>query len=303
VTYQILVPLDGSALAEQALSCAVMLGQGLSAELVLFRAVSVPSDVQAVLDQAGPQADAVVTWLEDQADEYLCGVANSLRNAGLDVLRVVQHGAAAEAIVDYAAQTGIRQIVMATHGYTGLKRWTHGSVAERVLQAAGVPVLLVRAREANAARGLQQPTLCRHILVPLDGSELAEQVLPVVSPIACVLEAEMTLFQVVTTHVLGSFSSEWYPSVQSTLEIVEQQAKAYLERMAQRLNEEGIETSTAIWTGPIAESIVEYADTNHTDLIAMCTHGRTGLARWALGSVTDRVLRAAGIPILLVRAS
>jgi nucleotide-binding universal stress UspA family protein len=205
--------------------------------------------------------------------------------------------------VDYAAQTGIRQIVMATHGYTGLKRWTHGSVAERVLQAAGVPVLLLRAREAGVARGLRQHGLCRHILVPLDGSELAEQVLPVVSPIARVLDAEMTLLQVATTHMLGSFSSEWYPSLQSTFEMVEQQAKAYLERMAGRLKEEGIETSTAVGTGLVAESIVKCAETNHIDLIAMCTHGRTGLARWALGSVADRVLRAASIPILLVRAS
>ena len=113
----------------------------------------------------------------------------------------------------------------------------------------------------------------------------------------------MTLLQVATTHVFGSFSSEWYPSLQSTFEMVEQQAKGYLERMAHRLNEQGIETSTAVWTGPVADSIVEYADTNSIDLIAMCTHGRTGLARWALGSVADRVLRAAGTPILLVRAS
>ena len=300
---QILVPLDGSALAEQTLSCAVMLGQGLSAELVLFRAVSIPSDVQAALDQAGPEPDAVETWLGAQANEYLHGVADSLRNAGLSVRHVVQHGAAAEAIVDYAAQTDLRQIVMATHGYTGLKRWTHGSVAERVLQAASVPVLLVRAQEADSAGGLRQPTLCRRILVPLDGSELAEQVLPVVSPIARALEAEMTLLQVATTQVLGPFSGEWYPSSQYTFETAEQHAKAYLECRANRLKELGIETSTAVWIGSVADSIVRYAEANHMDLIAMCTHGRTGLARWALGSVADRVLRAAGIPILLVRAN
>jgi nucleotide-binding universal stress UspA family protein len=303
VTNQILVPLDGSALAEQALSCAVMLGQGLSAELVLFRAVSIPSDVQAILDQAGPQADAVVAWLEAKADEYLTGVANSLGNAGLRVHHVVRHGAAAEAIVDYAAQTGIRQIVMATHGYTGLKRWTHGSVAERVLQAAGVPVLLVRAREADAARGLRQPTLCRHILVPLDGSELAEQVLPVISPVARALEAEIALFQVTSSYVSGSFSGEWYPPLQSTFDAAEQQAKAYLEHMASRLQEQGIEALTATEIGAVAQSIIEYAEANRIDLIAMCTHGRTGLARWALGSVADRVLRAARIPMLLVRAN
>jgi nucleotide-binding universal stress UspA family protein len=85
--------------------------------------------------------------------------------------------------------------------------------------------------------------------------------------------------------------------------MVEQQAKAYLERMAGGLQAQGIEASTATETGVVAQSIIEYAEGNQIDLIAMCTHGRTGLARWALGSVADRVLRAAGIPILLVRAS
>ncbi len=302
VVNQILVPLDGSALAEQALSCARMLGQGLSAELVLFRAVSIPSDVQDILDQAGQKADALATRNESEANGYLTEVAASLREAGLSVRHVVQHGSAAEAIVDYAAGTEIRVIVMATHGHTGLKRWTHGSVAERVLQAAPVPVLLVRAQERDA-QDSRQLELCRHILVPLDGSELAEQVLPVVSPIARVLEAEITLFQVTSSYVSGSFSSEWHPLSQSTFEMVEQHTRAYLERTARSLNEQGIETSTAVWSGPVAESIVEYAEANHIDLIAMCTHGRTGLARWALGSVADRVLRAAGIPILLVRAS
>ena len=299
---QILVPLDGSALAEQALSCAVTLGQGLSAGLVLFRAVSIPPEVQEALDRAGLNPGPLLERLETEACQYLEAMRHLLRNTGLGFSHVVRRGLAAEAIVDYVEKTDIRLIVMATHGYIGLKRWTHGSVAERVLQAASVPVLLVRAREADPARGLQQPLPCWHILVPLDGSELAEQVLPIVSPIARALEAEMTLLQVATTHVLGPFSDEWYPSLQSTFEIVEQQAKLYLESMACHLNEQGIETSTVVWTGLVADSIVRYAEVNHMDLIARCTHGRTGLARWALGSVADRVLRAAEIPILLVRA-
>ncbi len=72
--------------------------------------------------------------------------------------------------------------------------------------------------------------------------------------------------------------------------------------MASDLREQGIEASTATWVGPVAESIIDYAEVNDADLIAMCTHGRTGLARWALGSVADRVLRAGDKPILLVRA-
>ena len=92
--------------------------------------------------------------------------------------------------MDCAGQGDIRQIVMATHGYTGLKRWRHGSVAERVLQAAGVPVLLVRAGEKEA-KDSRRLVLCRRILVPLDGSAMAEQVLPIVMPIALALDAEI----------------------------------------------------------------------------------------------------------------
>jgi nucleotide-binding universal stress UspA family protein len=290
VANQILVPLDGSALAEQALSCAVMLGQGLSAELVLFRAVSIPSDVQQVLDQADPQADLLETWLEE-ANRYLRRVANSLQNVGLNVRHVVQHGAAAEAIVDCAGQGDIRQIVMSTHGYTGLKRWRHGSVAERVLQAAGVPVLLVRAGEKEA-KDSRRLALCRRILVPLDGSAMSEQVLPIVMPIAQALDAELILFQVSIVYSVEGHSYH-----------TDQIAQDYLAQVAGRLREQEVEASTATGIGVVAESIIKYAEAHHVDLIAMCTHGRTGLARWALGSVADRVLRAAGIPILLVRAS
>jgi nucleotide-binding universal stress UspA family protein len=303
VVNQILVPLDGSALAEQALSCAVMLARGLSAELVLFRAVSIPSDVQEALDKASLKPGPLMDRLETDAREYLEAMSYLLPKTGLSFSQVVRQGLAADAIVDYVEQMDIRLIVMASHGYTGIKRWRHGSVAERVLQAAGVPVLLVRAREADPERGLHQPTPCQRILVPLDGSKLAEQVLPVVSPIARALEAEMTLFQVISSYAIGSFSGEWYSPLKSTFETAEQHAKAYLERKASRLKELGIETSTAVWTGSVAQLIVRYAEVNHTDLIAMCTHGRTGLARWAMGSVADRVLRAAGIPILLVRAN
>ena len=299
---QILVPLDGSSLAEQALSCAVMLGRGLPAELVLLRAVFIPFDVQGALVQAGRRVDALAEHLEAEAHGYLRGIAGSLAEAGSRVRCIVLHGPAAEAIVDYAEEMGIQQIVMATHGYAGLKRWTHGSVAERVLQAASVPVLLVRAQERDV--GDSQPlTLCRRILVPLDGSELAEQILPAVTPMAQALGAKLMLFRVLTARVTGwgTGTGEWFPPL-NAFEIAEHEAQASLDRVASRLEELGIRVSTATQMGEAADSIIRYAEANNADLIAMCTHGRTGLARWALGSVADRVLRAGGIPILLVRA-
>jgi nucleotide-binding universal stress UspA family protein len=299
---RILVPLDGSRLAEQALSCALTLGRGLPAELVLFRAVSIPSDVQEALDKADLKATPLMERLETDANEYLDAMSHLLAKTDLSLSHAVRQGLAADAIVDYVEQMDIQLIVMASHGYTGIKRWTHGSVAERVLQSASVPVLLVRAQE-GVSKGLPAACPCRRILVPLDGSEVAEQVLPVVTPIARALGCEMTLFQVPIAYASGSLMGEWYLPLQGSFEIADQDAQAYLDRLADDLRDQGIEASTATWVGAVAESIIDYARVNDVDLIAMCTHGRTGLARWALGSVADRVLRAGDKPILLVRAS
>jgi nucleotide-binding universal stress UspA family protein len=298
---RLLVPLDGSSLAEQALSCAVMLGKELPAELVLLRAVHLPGEAQKYLGEATEDQSKLVEQFDAEADDYLRKTAGSLRQAGMSVQHVIQHGPAAEAIVDYAEQTEITQIVMATHGYSGIRRWTHGSVAERVLQAARVPVLLIRAQE-QVEDDSPKSMLCRRILVPLDGSQMAEQVLPPVTSIAQAIEAEVLLLQIAIDRPASMLAGDWFfLPVEGEFEEEEQAAMAYLERVAGPLREEGIAVSTNTEIGPVATSIVEYAEAKHVDLIAMCTHGRTGLARWALGSVADRVLRAGGIPILLVR--
>jgi nucleotide-binding universal stress UspA family protein len=300
---QILVPLDGSALAEQALSCAVTLGQGLPAKVVLLRAVSIPNDVQRSLGEAGLEPGPLTERLENDASEYLEAVGYLLRETNLTFEYVVQRGPAADAIVDSAERLGSRLIVMATHGYTGLRRWRHGSVAERVLQAASVPVLLVRAHEPDVARAFRESMQCRRILVPLDGSELAEQVLPVVSPIARALESEIYLFRVPSVQFGSWAGGDWYVYLGDISETVDLEARSYLDDVARQLRAQKLEVSTATRLGGVAESIIEYGEVNRIDLIAMCTHGRTGLARWALGSVADRVLRAGNIPILLVRAT
>jgi nucleotide-binding universal stress UspA family protein len=218
------------------------------------------------------------------------------------VRHVVRHGPAAEAILDYANEARIDQVVMATHGYSGIKRWTHGSVAERVLQTTRVPLLLVRVSGQDVTRDWQEPMVCQRILVPLDGSPVAEQILPTITTLAQALGAQLILFQVPIAHVSGWMTGEWYLPVQGVLETAEGDAQAYLRGVAEDLKEQGLDVAIATGMGSVANCIVEYADANQVDLIAMCTHGRTGLARWALGSVADRVLRAANTPVLLVRA-
>ena len=297
---RILVPLDGSPLAEQALPYAMALGHGLPAELLLLRTVSIPSDAQELLSEVGLSEEELKEKSDAEASEYLNGIATRLQQVGLSVQQVVQHGPAAEAIVDYAIQANARQIVMATHGYTGIKRWTHGSVAERVLHGSSVPVLLVRAQEEVSVP--QQPVSCQRILVPLDGSDVAEQVLSSATVVAQALGAEMILFQVPIIYASGSLMGEWFLPLEGVFETAQQNAQAYLDRVSTHLRKQRINVSTATRIGPVAESIIEHAEANDIDLIAMCTHGRTGLARWTLGSVADRVLRGGSIPILLVRA-
>jgi len=299
----ILIPLDGSELAEGALSCAAMLAHGLPAELILLRAVSLSPDVREVLDKDGLETDVPLGRLEAEAHDYLCRVASRFEGHDLHVRPVVRRGPAAEVIVDSADQMAVQMIVMATHGYSGFSRWKHGSVAERVLQAASVPVLLVRAGEERVA-GPEPETIktCRRILVPLDGSPMAEQVLPPVSSVARALDARLVLFRAPIVYTSGAMVGEWYLPLEGVLEVTEQDAQVYLAHMAERLAEEGLKVSTAMQRGGVAEAIVDYAEANQMDLIAMCTHGRTGLARWMLGSVADRVLRAGGVPLFLVRS-
>ena len=299
---QILVPLDGSPLAEQVLPCAMTLSRGLGSELVLFGAVSIPPDTEEILDKAGVKADALLEQLKAEANEHLRQVVDHLRERGLPARHVIQCGPAAEAIVGYAEQMDVRQIVMATHGYNGPNRWAHGSVAERVLQSASVPVLLLRVKETQLSNSRQHMG-CQRILVPLDGSVRAERVLPVVTPIAKALESELVLFQVPIVYVSGWMTGEWFLPVQGVLATAEQGAQVYLNYVATRLQDQGVKASTATEIGAVAASIIEYAEANQVDLIAMCTHGRTGLRRWTLGSVADRVLRAGRVPILLVRAA
>lgn len=287
----ILVPLDGSSLAEQALSCAVPLCQVLPAEIVLLRAVWISPKARLASDRADAGVNETVRELVSQADDYLQGMARSLRETHLDVRCAVRHGPPAKTIVDYAAQADVQQIVMATRSYGAPRRWTRGSVAERVVQAAQAPVLLVRCSDRDA-RDAREPLCCRRILVPLDGLAKAEQVLPPTAELARALGCKVILFQVPATFLFEHSSLA-----------AERMANAYLARVAGRLKEQGIKVSVATGPGLVAESVVQFAQSNDVDLIAMATHGRTGIARWALGSVAGDVIREGSTPVLLVRTT
>ncbi len=146
------------------------------------------------------------------------------------------------------------------------------------------------------------------ILVPLDGSKVAEAALPVVEELVAklspVAKIEVTLLQVVTslTHwVVAGDAGAPVPYTEQEVNLIRKEAQAYLDRTAERLRSKGAVVQTKLGIGNAAQEILRISEEVHADMVAMSTHGRTGLGRWAFGSVTERVLRAGTLPVLLVR--
>ena len=303
----ILVPLDGSTLAEQILPYVRMLAQLTGATLDILRVI--PDDEKNTLLASDPavlyeaEASGAPIWerearvwdmLRQRADSYLDAQAIALRTDGLDVRSHTQIGAPAEMIIAVAEQIHAELIVMATHGYTGFKRWTLGSVTDKVVQAATTPVFVVPGSTAAPA---SEPRLKR-IMLPLDGSAFARQALPLAAELAACARAELLLFQAVVPTV-GVYHGTLLPAEAQTAMC--DRALQELHALAGKLRPNDIRARTAVVIGYGAEEIVEAAAQHQVDLIVMATHGYGGIKRWALGSVADKVLHATPAPLLLVR--
>jgi nucleotide-binding universal stress UspA family protein len=192
-------------------------------------------------------------------------------------------------------------IAMSTHGRSGVTRWVLGSVTDKVLHATATPMLIVRPRDGAGAGA--EPKI-ETIIAPLDGSPLAEQALPHVVAVAKALRAKVTLVRVVptTAYYLGMMD---YPSAvyQELIDAEEEAAGKYLGEMAAKLRGEGVSIAAEkMGRGDAAGAILDLAVGSPNTLVAMTTHGRSGVGRWVLGSVADRVVRHAGAPVLLIRA-
>jgi nucleotide-binding universal stress UspA family protein len=285
----ILVPLDGSALAERALPYAVTLARASHARLSLVRAA-----LAHTLPGAEP-SEAQVAVVQ-RAERELEATAESLRSAGLTVETHVYYDEAARAIVDATERQGVDLVVMSTHGRGGLGRWVYGSVADRVLRRMAAPVLLVPAA-AEPPRTTDGPL---RVVVPLDGSLLAEAVRGRVRVLAAARGAEVLLLRVVEPPVPLEVDGEGYLSLHHRdAELAE--AQRYLESVAGEMRAEGIVVSTRAVVDQAVPTIIATAADYQADLIAISTHGRGGLARLVLGSVAAAVLHRACTPLLLVR--
>jgi nucleotide-binding universal stress UspA family protein len=280
---RILVPLDGSRLSEAIVPLAEALARDYDAELLLVRALR---------SLGTPEAEV---HAQEEAETYLRGIAGGLEARRLPVTWKVWYDEPDRAIADAARFNAVDLVAMSTHGRGGLTRLLFGSVAESLVRRAPAPVLLVRGELSWQPGGLGK------ILVPLDGSDLSEAVLPVVAGLAGPFDLAIQLLRVIEPMPYAAPEL----SLARTEEIVrlqEDDAEGYLAKVGMPLEAKGCHVTRTIVRGLPVDAIVRAASEGGAGLIAMSTHGRSGFGRLLLGSVAERVLRAAPVPVLLWKA-
>ncbi|MFO7893622.1 MAG: universal stress protein [Longimicrobiales bacterium] len=326
----IVIPLDGSAFSRTAIPYAHALASNSDAELELVSAVDTaaallgagyPGDLAAGATTSGAGVPAVAIELVEASregrEEELEATARKVGTAtGGTVDWTVIDGEPSETVAARVEESEADLVVMSTHGRGGLDRAWLGSVADRLIRRLTVPLLLVRPEEEEG-NGEEadpeshddgpelslEPARIQRVLVPLDGSELAEAILDPAARLARQTGASLVLLRVMDPRLPTDA-----PYLPATVEGTEArfqerrtEARDYLDRVAERLRGEGVEVADVeVREGSAAPTILEQAGEG-ADIVAMATHGRGGLRRWLLGSVSDKVLRGADRPVLIVR--
>lgn len=308
---RIMVPLDGSARAERALPVAANIAKATGGAVILTRVETIP------MQYAPAGVPAVVPPLDVEAMEaeraefvtYLSDLAGSIAQlSNVPTEKVVLTGSPAQSILAVVSTARADLVVMTSHGRTGFSRWLLGSVAEQIAHYAPVPVLIVR-EQSQALAG--QPGDMEHltrVLVPLDGSPLAEAALEPAAKLAAAISSEPALHLVLVVSPYEAIETHMPEA------LAVNGAKEYLGKIAERMKQEhpGLSVTWSVGAGlDVAETIIRIAERGDDtegagvfggcDVIAIATHGRTGFARWALGSITERVLHGTKLPLLVVR--
>lgn len=285
---RILVPLDGSATAEAVLPHVVRLARRSGAEVTLVRAV-VPMPVDTALP--------ISIAMTDSAEKYLEEKARQLELKGIRTRILVEKGPPAWVILE-AARRDATLIAMATHGTTGLARLVFGSVAESLLRASPVPVYLVRPAwtyEVEETPLEERPV--KKVLIPLDRSERSAAILPHALALVKLMDA-----RAVVLHAIDPKIPEFIRMESGEEFSFRGNAVLDLQDAARTFQSEGYGAVVRVEEGGPVETILETCKRDSIDLIVMSTHGRSGISRLVLGSVTEQVLRRAEVPVIAFRS-
>ncbi len=320
--HHILVPLDGSLRAESALPVAARLARASGGSVILLRVVTTATDYWPALAATTQPSIAQSVADADLADaeQYLASLSVSPELHSVAIETVALFGSAAPTILSVAYSYSADLIVMCSHGYTGMKRWVMGSIAEKVARHAAIPVFILREGGPTPAHHHPDPTQPLRALVTLDGSAYAKAALvpaaQLIAALATPRQGTLHLVRVIKPNA----KDQQIDGVRDEHAAQTQKAVHYLEATAMHLREGLTATAVANLNLPVtwsvitdtdvAEGILQVAENGeaagtgiagHSDVIVMATHGRGGMQRWAMGSITERVLNTTRLPMLIVR--
>ena len=298
---RILVPLDGSELAEQVLPYVQVLGKVSGVSIELLRVF------EPTLEQL---AHRLHTSYCDRALAYLNRIKASIEGVGTPVYCTVHEEDPASHIIIEAEKVPDTLIAMATHGRSGPTRWVLGSVTDKVVHATSRPLLIIRAVPQDS---FSTDVKLKTVLVPVDGSPLAEQVLPHVMGLAKSLRLKVILVRITTSvgehhryldrHPVNASATVYYGPYEEFFKETDARAMQYLLKVKEELRQMGVSSvEETLLHGDPGGAIVDLAREIPNSLVAMTTHGRSGLGRWLLGSVAAQAVRHSGVPVVVIRA-
>jgi nucleotide-binding universal stress UspA family protein len=316
---RILVPLDGSPRAECAIPVAARLARASGGSITFLRVVSTTINAAWFAMESPLLMQETFEVYRAKATDYLTAIAQSPDLTRVEISLEVLAGGPAQAILSAVDSNKVDLIIICSHGDTGLKRWVLGSVAQKVARYSPVPVLVLREGGSLPADSSKRDVHPLQVLVPLDGSSLAEMALTPAGQLSAALSAPAhgALHLVRVLHLPSMYE---YGQEDSLAEAKKQsmlQAHAYLGAVEQHLREGSLAglklqvTSSVVVDTDVASTLIGVAEVSEDmediegfkacDAIAMATHGRSGPKRWMMGSVTERILGTTKLPLLIVR--
>jgi len=298
----ILVPLDGSQLAECVLPHIVAIARSFDAEITLLRMLE--------KNQAGASAQLfdLLNWQinKTRAALYLEKTKARLQESSIRTRMTVLEGLVAEGITEYAQNQGMKLIVLSSHGRNGLTQWGISSITQKIILSAQTSLLIVRAHQQDIQAGeLSGTPFYQRILVPLDGSQRAENVLPIITQLANFHKSQIHLVQVVQTPEMARQMPPAPEDIDLSNRVVvrnREEAGRYLEQVKSRSYLEGIAVQTHLITSDnAAAELHQVVEQEHIELVTLSAHGYSGNHQWPYGSMVNNFIMYGKVPLLIVQ--
>lgn len=297
-----LVPLDGSQLAECVLPHIIAVARAFDAEITLLRILE--------KNQAGVSAQLfdLLNWQinKTKASLYLETIQARLQTSGLQAETMVLEGLVAEGITEYAQNQGMKLIVLSSHGRHGLTQWGISSITQKIILSAQTSLLIVRAdrQYAQASEASENP-IYQRILVPLDGSQRAENVLPIITQLSHFHKSQIHLVQVVQTPEMARQMPPAREDIDLSTQVVArnlEEAGHYLEQLKSRSYLEGITVQTHLITSDNATvALHQLEEQEHIDMVTLSAHGYSGNHQWPYGSMVNNFIMYGKAPLMIVQ--